>query len=113
MSASKGIPHSNTVTWQLDAAALTNLVFPQPGGPQSSTPLLGLIPSLVKTLGQVTGSSTALLSRALMVSIPPREDKEVNSVQGRGPGQDQGGLLLILPPPHCFHLLPGVDNPGE
>ena len=48
----------NRVAPVLLATALTSLVFPHPGGPYRSTPLDGLIPSLLKASGLLEHSDS-------------------------------------------------------
>ncbi|KAH3665160.1 hypothetical protein OGATHE_003975 [Ogataea polymorpha] len=53
------------------ATALASSVFPVPGGPYNSTPLGGLIPTLMNSSGFLSGSSiTSLNSRTCSVRPP-------------------------------------------
>ena len=53
------------------AIALAIRVFPLPGGPNSSTPLGGLTPKVLKSCGCLRGSSIIYLICAICLLHPP------------------------------------------
>ena len=59
------------VALRLHASARASSVLPVPGGPYSSTPLGGLMPTRAKSSGLVSGSSITSRSSRICSDRPP------------------------------------------
>ena len=87
-----------TLSCPVLASARTTKVLPQPGGPYSSTPRGGSMPSRAKVSGCCNGHSTASVSACLASAMSPTSSSvTLPTVSSSLPDRDSGRITVSAP----------------
>jgi hypothetical protein len=106
------------------AMARASTVLPEPGGPNSSTPLGAFTPNSFTRSGSVMGKVTAWMSDFKASSMPPSSHSRISFLQparradltrlqaaaGTSSAAQAVQMLEPLPCKHCVRLLRTISN---